>query len=244
MSDWKRELQFRAVGLLGGRLLGGLFATARTTRGGLDPVNELHAAGTRVVYAFWHDQMLPLVHFHRHEGAVVLVSEHADGEYIARLLLPEYEDADDAGNIARVLESRGFETARGSSTRGGMKGLRRLVRAAREGRDVAVTPDGPRGPRHHFKEGTLVAAQMTGNPVIPIGVSAHPAWRLDSWDRFLIPRPLSRVHAEYGPPVSVPRDADRTDRRRLAAELEETLEELTRVAEARVGREEPRATSA
>lgn len=225
MSDWKRELQFRAAGILGRGVLSGLFATARTTRGGLGPVEELHADGTRVVYAFWHDQMLPLVHFHRNEGAVVLVSEHADGEY-----------------IARVLESLGFQTARGSSTRGGMKGLRALVRAAREGRDLAVTPDGPRGPRHRFKEGVLVAAQMTGQPVVPIGVSARPAWRLDSWDRFLVPRPFSRVHAEYGAPVPVPRDADRATRRRLASALEGDLEELTRAADIRVGREERRAT--
>ena len=225
MSDWTEELRFKAVGILGGGVLNGLFATTRMTRSGLDGVASVHGRGGRVVYAFWHDQMLPLVRFHRREGAVVLVSEHADGEY-----------------IARVLDAQGFRTARGSSTRGGARGLRGLVKAAREGRDLAVTPDGPRGPRHTFKEGVLVAAQLTGHPVVPIGVAAHPAWRLDSWDRFMIPKPFSRIHAAYGDPVPVPRDADESNRKALASRLEETLGHLTRTATERVnegGAEQP-----
>ncbi|MFP3947267.1 MAG: lysophospholipid acyltransferase family protein [Longimicrobiales bacterium] len=219
MSGWKEELRYKAVGGLGGRFLTGLFATTRMSRSGLDAVSAVHAEGRRVVYAFWHDQMLPLVRFHRNEGAVVLVSEHGDGEY-----------------IARVLDAQGFRTARGSSTRGGARGLRSLVRAAREGRgrDLAVTPDGPRGPRHRFKEGVLVASQLTGYPVVPIGVAAHPAWRLDSWDRFMVPKPFSRIHAVYGEPVPVPRDADESERKMLSSRLEEALERLTRRATDRV----------
>lgn len=210
MSGLREELRFRCAGIVGSAVVTGLFSTVRFEHEGTCHYEEHRRAGRPVLFVFWHDQLLPLVHVHRHEGVRVLVSEHADGEY-----------------IARVLERQGFETARGSSTRGGRRGLRELLRAAKAGRDVAIAPDGPRGPRHRFKEGAVAAARLLGVPLVPVVAAARSGWRLASWDRFLIPRPFSRVRVLYGPARTVSGDADREARRRMARELERELEELT-----------------
>ncbi len=204
------EIRARAVGFLGEGLLSSLFLTVRVKRQGEEHYLRFRREGTPVVFVFWHGQLLPLVWYHRHEEVVVLVSEHRDGEY-----------------ITRVIRRHGFRAARGSSTRGGVRGLRQLIRAAREGHDLALTPDGPRGPRHRFKEGALLAAQMTGLPVIPVAAGADSTWHFDSWDRFLVPRPFSRVRIAYGEPRWVPREAGPGDRLRRARELERELLRLT-----------------
>jgi lysophospholipid acyltransferase (LPLAT)-like uncharacterized protein len=195
-------------GLAGTALVSALLATTRVERVGTEHFEQFRRRGKRVIFVFWHGHLLPLVHYHREEGIVVLVSEHADGERIARILL-----------------RNGFGAVRGSSTRGGARGLRALVRAARAGHDLALTPDGPRGPRGVFKPGALAAARMTGLPVIPLAVSAAPAWRLGSWDGFLVPKPFARVRIEYLPPRLVRRDAPRSELEALAAALGEEMEE-------------------
>ncbi len=193
------ELRFESAGVLGSGLVSALFATTRSERVGQEHYEQFRRQGQPVMFVFWHGQLLPLVHYHRQEGIVVLVSEHDDGEY-----------------ITRVIQRYGFGAVRGSSTRGGTKGLRALVRAAREGKDLGVTPDGPRGPRGVFKPGALLAAQMADLPVIPLSVRASSGWRFRSWDGFLMPKPFSKITLEYHEPVRVPRDADRAGLETLA----------------------------
>jgi len=141
---------------------------------------------------------------------VVLVSEHRDGEY-----------------ITQVIHRHGFETARGSSTRGGVKGLKGILRAAKEGKDLGFTPDGPKGPRHEFKWGALIAAQLTGSPIIPIGLGATRGWHLNSWDRFMIPKPFSTLRIRYGHPRFVARDASEDDLKEIARDIQEELRAFT-----------------
>ena len=203
-------LRYEAAGVVGAGIVSALFLTTRSERHGTEHFERFRRAGTPVIFVFWHGQLLPLVHYHRHERIVVLVSEHGDGEY-----------------IARVIERNGFGTVRGSSTRGGTRGLRQLVRAARAGRDLAITPDGPRGPRGEFKPGALMAAQMTGLPVIPLAVGSSSGWRLQSWDGFLVPRPFSTVRIGYLPPRFVPRGASRDELATTAAEIGADLDALT-----------------
>jgi lysophospholipid acyltransferase (LPLAT)-like uncharacterized protein len=201
------DLGYEVAGVVGAGVVGALFLTTRVRRTGVEHFERFRREGHPVIFVFWHGQLLPLVHYHRHEGIVVLVSEHGDGEY-----------------IARIIERHGFGTVRGSSTRGGTTGLRGLVRAARAGKDLAITPDGPRGPRGEFKTGALAAAQMTGLPVIPLAVTSSSGWHLGSWDGFLVPKPLSTVSIEYLPPRFVPRDAPRDELDRLAAEIGSELD--------------------
>lgn len=209
-SSTVERLRFEAAGLLGQGLIGAFFATIRCEKEGAENYLQFRRAGEPVVFVFWHAQLLPLVYVHRNEGVVVLVSDHADGEY-----------------IARVIHRFGFGTARGSSTRGGVKGLKGLLRAAREGRDLALTPDGPLGPRHVFKGGALVAAQRAGLPIIPVALGCSRAWRLDSWDRFMIPQPFSRIVVRYGKPYRVPREAPAEELELHARRLQEVLNRMT-----------------
>jgi len=205
------ELRYEGVGTLGRSLVSALLLTTRVERRGAEHFERFRRAGRPVVFVFWHGQLLPLVHIHRGEGIVVLVSEHDDGEY-----------------ITRVIERNGFGTVRGSSTRGGTTGLRGLVRAARAGRDLALTPDGPRGPRGELKPGALLVAQLTGLPIVPLVVGASRGWRLGSWDGFLVPWPLSKVVVEYLPPRFIPREASRDDLAKLSREIGGELNEATR----------------
>ena len=214
MTPVRREQGFRLAGVLGAAFVRGLFLTTRLDRTGEEHYLRFRNEGRPVIFVFWHGQLLPLVYHHRREGAVVLVSDHADGEY-----------------VTRVIERLGFGTARGSSTRGGSKGLKGLIRAAREGHDLAVTPDGPGGPARTFKPGALLAAAVTGLPIIPVAAGAASAWRLSSWDRFLVPRPLTRVRLRYGPPYWIAKDADEVELNHHAQVLERTLNELTSATE-------------
>ena len=172
-----------ALGALGIRALA---ATWRIEVVNRRPVDELRARGQPIVFCLWHGHMLPLVWQHRGEGAYVLISTHRDGEL-----------------IARIAERLGYRTVRGSTSRGGGRALLGLVRVLEAGSDIAVTPDGPRGPAERFAPGALLAAQRTGAHVVAVGVAASRAWRLKSWDRFLVPKPFARVRVAYSDPARV-----------------------------------------
>lgn len=182
---------------------------------GGDDVRAERQAGHPVVFVLWHGQMLPLLYHHRDEGVRVLISEHRDGELVARTAI-----------------ALGFGTVRGSSTRGAGRALLGLVREVEAGRDIAVTPDGPRGPAKSFASGALIVAQRTGARIVPVTAVARSAWHLRSWDRFMIPKPFARVIISYGPLTTVTardaRDAT-TETERLTG----IMEEAERVATSR-----------
>ena len=203
------EARFRTAGILGRGLLGGLAATWRLRVESEENWLRFQRKGRAVILVFWHEQLLPLVPQIRGTGTVALVSRHSDGEY-----------------IARVIERMGFRTVRGSSTRGGIQGLKGLIRAAREGHDLALTPDGPRGPARAFKPGALLAAQLTGLPIVPLAAGASVAWHIGSWDRFMVPRPFAVVRVAYGEPRWVDRDADRETRELISQKLGAELNAL------------------
>ena len=166
-----------------------------------------------MLFTLWHGQMLPILWQHRDQGIAILISEHRDGEI-----------------IAQVAARFGCRSIRGSTTRGGSRALLALARELEEGRDAAITPDGPRGPAHSFAPGALVAAQRSGKPMLLIGVHAANAWRLRSWDGFMIPKPFSRVTVAYTGPVYVsaagPREAAE-----LAEEYQRRMNDTVRLAE-------------
>ncbi|MBI1808424.1 MAG: lysophospholipid acyltransferase family protein [Gemmatimonadetes bacterium] len=149
-------------------------------------LRRLVAEGKPWVFTLWHGQLLPVAWSHRDRGIVVLVSEHRDGEI-----------------ITRVLERLGCGTVRGSTTRGGGRALIGLIRELSAGHAIAVTPDGPQGPAMHFQPGAIVAAQRAGAPVIALALHADRAWRLNSWDSFMIPKPFARLTVAYSAPTFV-----------------------------------------
>jgi len=144
-------------------------------------VSELRARRSPFIFSLWHGQLLPLLWLHRRQGVALLISEHRDGEL-----------------IARTASALGYELVRGSSTRGGERALLALVRELKRGKEVAITPDGPRGPAARYAPGALVAAQRSGAPIVPIAATADRAWHLKSWDRFIIPKPFAIITVAYG----------------------------------------------
>lgn len=211
----KHETKARLVGGLGGGALTALMKTVRWTITGREHYDAWWGARRPVIFALWHGRLLPCSFYHRGEGLATLISQHRDGDY-----------------IAGVVESWwGFRAIRGSSTRGGSAALRGIVRALKRGTAVAITPDGPQGPRQKMKPGPLLAAQMAGVPIIPVSAGGGPAWWAEGWDRFLIPRPFSRIHLFYGEPMFVPRDLDPAGVDRLTLELEDRLNALTSIVD-------------
>lgn len=204
------ELKLQTISRVGSAFLSVLGSSLRFHIEGAEHHRRLRDVGQPVIFALWHSRLLPLVHLHRNEGVVALVSNHRDGEY-----------------IARVIHRRGFGTARGSSTRGGAQGMRQLIRVARSGRDLAITPDGPRGPARVFKMGAITLARVGGLPIIPVAAGCSRSWRAGSWDRFMVPKPFARLQVRYAPPVHVPRDAGEEELERLRRQLEATLNRIT-----------------
>ncbi|MGI9078236.1 MAG: lysophospholipid acyltransferase family protein [Gemmatimonadaceae bacterium] len=172
-------------------------------------IRELRAARQPFILAFWHGRMLPLLWHHRGQGINILVSEHGDGEI-----------------IARIAEALGCRTIRGSTSRGAERALLGLIRTVRDGGEVAITPDGPRGPAESFAPGALVVAQRSGAPLVTLAAGASSTWRLKSWDGFMIPKPFARVTIAYGCPE---RFAELSAREAAAqaARMQSALVELT-----------------
>lgn len=169
---------------------------------------ELRRRGLPVIFTLWHNRIMPLLYFHRGEGIVLLVSRHRDG-----------------GHLTALAERWGYGAVRGSSQRGGDVGLLGVVRALSGGTDVAITPDGPRGPAGTVKPGVVAAAQHAGAAILPIAARPRRAWRLRSWDRFMIPKPFTRIDVVYGAPILIPPGKDAV--RRAVEEVRQALDAVS-----------------
>lgn len=133
-----------------------------------------------IVLALWHGELLPVMIEHGRDPAHAIISQSRDGEL-----------------IARIAAAFGNRAIRGSSSRGGAEALVRAIQLARDGQMVAVTPDGPRGPRHSVAPGVIRTAQKAEVPLIGIRVHADRAWVMGSWDGFRIPKPFARIRYAY-----------------------------------------------
>ena len=211
-SESAESAKVRWIVRIGAFVLRMLARTWRIRVIGDEGLNAERRARRPVIFVLWHGQMLPLLYQHRNQAVRVLISEHRDGELVARTAI-----------------ALGFGTVRGSSTRGSGRALLGLVREVEAGNDIAVTPDGPRGPAKSFAPGALVVAQRTGARIVPVTAFSKSAWHLRSWDRFMIPKPFARVVISYGPMSAV----GATDVRNAAHEAErfqEIMEDAERVA--------------
>ncbi len=155
-----------------------------------------------MAFVVWHEALLPLMWLHRDEQVAIVVSEARDGQY-----------------LADFAEAAGYGLIRGSSTRGGARALLAAVRALEAGGTVAMTPDGPRGPRREMKPGILAAAARSGAQLIPVHAEADRSWRLRSWDRFMIPKPFARVRVVYGQPFTIAANDDAAAMDRIQSDM-------------------------
>lgn len=205
----------------GALLLRALGATWRIDREGEERLAAARGSTPRgnVIYAFWHSSLLVLACTHRHRDIQVLVSQHRDGEL-----------------IARILARMGYGLVRGSSRRGGAEALFRLATLLEQGKDVAVTVDGPVGPRYAVHPGVVLLARRTGRPIVPVVPTYERGTMLRTWDALRVPRPGTRVRVQHGEPFPVPPSGAPGAMGHHQRDLERRLRDLTSAEEARWGR--------
>ncbi len=170
-----------------------LGATYNWREQGIEHLARLQRDGRPAIFAFWHGRILAATLYFRDRGIIVITSENFDGEW-----------------IARVIRRFGYGTARGSSSRGGVRALVQLRRDMAEGHAAAFTVDGPRGPAGIAQPGAIWLAGATGNPIVPFHIEAASYWNARSWDRHQIPKPGSEVAIAVGAPIYVSATDDET----------------------------------
>ena len=207
LERWLKLSVLPPVGAWGIRCLG---RSMRIESKGHEVADDLYREGQRAIFAFWHARQLLMPFAYRGERAYVLISQHQDGEI-----------------IARIVERFGFLAVRGSSTRGGVEALRELIRLGRSGLDLVVTPDGPKGPAQVAKIGVIQLARATGLPIVPITAACSKKKLFASWDRFMVPWPGARGLFLWGSPLWVPRTAGPEELEAKRVELEDALNRLT-----------------
>jgi lysophospholipid acyltransferase (LPLAT)-like uncharacterized protein len=173
---------------------------------GVTPVLFGEKAGAEI-YCFWHQCVLPCAQYFRRTNAVILISRSFDGEL-----------------ITRILRMFGFDAVRGSSSRAGREGLLGLKQVLESGKPAIFTADGPRGPIYQTKMGPIKLAQLTGAPIGAFHLEPEHAWVMNSWDRFLVPKPFTRIVVSWGPwthvPVDLPQEQLEQKREELNAAIE------------------------
>lgn len=161
----------------------------------------------RLIFAFWHNEMVPVVGYYAGRDIQSMASRSFDGEVIADTLI-----------------RLGYPApTRGSSSNNGRQALKALARGLREGRDVVLTPDGPMGPRHKVQSGVLTLARLTGYQLVPLAFRCRPVIKLGGWDRMEIPLPFAKGCAIFANPITVPRECSEEEMDALRDHLEETL---------------------
>jgi len=171
-----------------------------------------------VIFCIWHNRLpLSLIMYRRY------VRQKQQPHQMAAIV----SASKDGGVVARILEHFGVEPVRGSSSRRGSQALLELTTWAERGYDLAITPDGPRGPRYEIQAGAAALAQLTGLPLVPVSYHLHWKISLKSWDRFQIPLPFGRTVLKFGQPVRIPREVTDEQRELLRKQVEQQLRDLT-----------------
>ncbi|MCL5103944.1 MAG: lysophospholipid acyltransferase family protein [Armatimonadetes bacterium] len=210
-TRFKGELFFRLLWLIAT----GLAASVRYKIIGWEKMEKLIADGKGGLVLPWHGVTILPIYYCRHMGFYSIVSISKDGELQNKL-----------------LRSRGFETIRGSSARHGIRALLEGVRRLKEGKMIAITPDGPKGPPKKVQPGTVHLAQRSGCPVLPVGVACRPCKRLSSWDSHMVPAPFARAVIAFGDPLYV---SEADNENEAATRIEQAINEAERQAEELLG---------
>ena len=205
-----QSIKYFLVGVLGSIVIRFLFSTMSIKEIPDGYSQNLERQGKRAIYAFWHAHMLLPAYVGRQRNVKVLISQHRDGEY-----------------IAQIVQRLGYSVARGSTTRGGAKALLKMIKKIKEESiSLAITPDGPKGPRFIAQSGAILLGQKTQYPIIPVMIYLAKYWELPSWDRFCIPKPFSKARIFYGNPIMVPPKLEKSDVEEYRVSLERALVKL------------------
>jgi lysophospholipid acyltransferase (LPLAT)-like uncharacterized protein len=215
MKWWWRRNRPKLIGWLiygFARLLG---ASLRTK---VENWHETKAMAGGKILLTWHGRTYLAGQFFRNEGFWVIISHSSDGEI-----------------QNRIMQKMGYHVIRGSTGRGGERALIESIRVLRDGKTMAITPDGPRGPSGVVQGGVMAMARKSGAALVPVGISARPRILAGSWDRHQIPLPFARCLILFGAPIYVPKDADEAEVERLRLLLQSEMHRLEDEAESRLG---------
>jgi lysophospholipid acyltransferase (LPLAT)-like uncharacterized protein len=171
----------------------------------------VESEGHQPILGLWHERIFLGTYFLRGRGIVVLTSKSFDGEY-----------------IARFIQRFGFGAIRGSSSRSASRALIEMIRAMRDGLPMALTLDGPRGPRQVAKPGAVLLAKKTGNPIVPFLVESKNFWTVNSWDKMQVPMPFTKAVMIIGEPIYVGSNADQVETAVKLEELQSSLNDLAK----------------
>lgn len=188
----------------------GISASVRVRVIGGAAVEDLFRKGERLIFSFWHGRHFLVIQFLRRKQADVMVSPSRDGAL-----------------IASVLMHSGYGIVFGSSHKSPARALIGAVRRVREGRNLLVTVDGPKGPIHEVKPGAVFVAKKSDAWIVPLTISARPSVTMRSWDRYQIPLPFARAVVLFGRPYRLDKDTDQADVKKACARLGDVLSGLT-----------------
>jgi lysophospholipid acyltransferase (LPLAT)-like uncharacterized protein len=209
----RKRIEAAAIGAVGVPVIEALGGTCTWIERGTAYLDAIKREGRQPIYALWHGRIMAGTLYLRDRDIVVITSENFDGEW-----------------VARIIRRFGYDTARGSTSRGGSRALVQLRREMRGGRPVAFTVDGPRGPARVAQPGAAWLASATGNPILPFHVEASSSWTVDSWDRHQVPKPGSEVAIAIGAPMEVEPKASEEVIERARVDLERELGRLEQQA--------------
>jgi lysophospholipid acyltransferase (LPLAT)-like uncharacterized protein len=203
-------------GFLGASLIRGWMKTLDYKAALHDPaVDPIHPNFSRpAIFMQWHEYIPILFYLRGNCGTAMLISQHQDGEW-----------------LCQAARHMGYETIRGSTTRGGVAAMKQIFRDSKA-LNLAITPDGPRGPRRKLAPGAIFLSSRLGIPLIAIGLGYDRPWRFNTWDRFAVPRPYSRARIITSPMIQIPPNLDRAGIEQHRERHERLLNDLTDEAEA------------
>lgn len=207
LKDFCYRQLFPKAGLLLVRLISGTYRIQ--VMGTEHEKNAIDAHGS-VVYASWHQRMFPgFTFFKNRQPIAIMISQSRDGEM-----------------ISRAVAQLGWRPVRGSSSKGGVRALKTLRRLADEGHRIMHIVDGPQGPFGVVKPGLLTIAQFSGAPIVPVIGTFERCWTFSSWDRFMVPKPFSRILVRFSSPITVPRRLNADNFELFRQDIEKQIKEL------------------
>lgn len=209
---WRDRLAIRLIDLCCYAVMRVIGSTIRFEVEGRDNYKRADS-GPPPIWTFWHEQIFLSAIYFRHRRIAVMVSKSKDGEY-----------------ISRILNRFGIGTIRGSSTRGGTRALVQMKRSMDEGRAMAFTVDGPKGPCREAKPGPVYLAKLSGGQIVPYHIQARRYWTLRTWDRLQVPKPFTKALLIIGEPILVSPRADEAEIGAKVAETQASLDALVRRA--------------
>lgn len=212
--NWREKILLYVLPLLASLFLRLLALTIRKKFFFHERPQQFWDRGKNIIAVFWHQRLIMMPFIRWRGKAGMLISQHRDGEY-----------------IARTVKYFGVDSIRGSTTRGGLSGLRGMIRFYRQGGNLAITPDGPQGPRYLVQSGVIELAHQIGAPILPVTYGASRKKVFPSWDRFILPLPFCNVAYLWGEPLFVPDELDKEGMEQYRLLLQDRLRQITEEAD-------------